>query len=413
VAVSDDGRFVAFLSAATNLAPGPSSGLTDVYVKDRGAGTVERVSSAPGGAAADGHAFALTIGGDGSTVAFWSRATNLVGGDTNGEDDLFVHHRATDSTQRANIGADGAVTDESLCAFSFDSEFCRRFSHDEAPSLSDDGRVLAFSSLDGEDFGSIVVRDLVAGASTTVTDPAVTFEATAPWVSGDGRFVSYRSGHIVTPGGHILDPVRDGRYVYDREHGGTHEVLPGNALGYDPAVSADRTLRASPTPPYARPRDPARLRLRHRINAGGPEVVTAINTWDADRGFLGGDLLTTARPVGDPAGNGAVYSDARTGIFSYVLPVPDGRYRVRLLFAELRRCCGPFGRVFDVAAEGRVVVDDASLLALSAGQFEQLTIKVPIRVEVFVTVADGVLDLTFTRVVHRPLLSGIEVIDAR
>ena len=89
-ALSADGRFVAFISTATNLVPGDTNDALDVFVHDRRTGTTRRVSVGPGGVQANGGSTRAAISADGRLVAFHSVASNLVPGDTNGESDVFV-----------------------------------------------------------------------------------------------------------------------------------------------------------------------------------------------------------------------------------------------------------------------------------------------------------------------------------
>ena len=106
--VSADGRYVAFESAATNLVVGDTNGVRDIFVVDRdadgdysfysdpetcspGPSKITRVSIAGDGEQANNHSREAAISGNGAFVAFTSSATNLVIGDTNGIDDVFVH----------------------------------------------------------------------------------------------------------------------------------------------------------------------------------------------------------------------------------------------------------------------------------------------------------------------------------
>lgn len=99
-ALSPDGRFVAFASGATNLVPGDTNGVADIFVLDRGCGfdmpgcspnkVLARVSLAGDGSQANGHSLAPSLSADGSFVAFASVATNLVVGDTNAFQDVFL-----------------------------------------------------------------------------------------------------------------------------------------------------------------------------------------------------------------------------------------------------------------------------------------------------------------------------------
>src|SRR5205823_2606699 len=90
--LSADGSTVAFASLATNLAAtGPvTAKVVGVFARDQRTGRTVRVSDAPGGAAANGDSRAPAVSGDGSAVAFESRASNLVAGDGNGASDVFV-----------------------------------------------------------------------------------------------------------------------------------------------------------------------------------------------------------------------------------------------------------------------------------------------------------------------------------
>jgi hypothetical protein len=67
-----------------------TNGVTDVFVRDRLAGTTGRASVSSGGQQANGHSFGSVVSGDGRHVGFTSSATNLVPSDTNGEMDVFV-----------------------------------------------------------------------------------------------------------------------------------------------------------------------------------------------------------------------------------------------------------------------------------------------------------------------------------
>jgi Tol biopolymer transport system component len=88
--ISHDGRFVAFKSVATNLVPGDANGAQDIFLRDRLLGTTTRVNVDSFGAEAQGWSSQPTISPDGQHVGFYSFAENLVPGDTNGEPDVFV-----------------------------------------------------------------------------------------------------------------------------------------------------------------------------------------------------------------------------------------------------------------------------------------------------------------------------------
>jgi Tol biopolymer transport system component len=93
-ALSADGRFVAFESVASNLVPGDTNDARDVFVRDRRTGTTQRVSLGPNGVQGDEGSDTLTLSADGRFVAFSSYASNLVPGDTNDAEDVFVRRVA-------------------------------------------------------------------------------------------------------------------------------------------------------------------------------------------------------------------------------------------------------------------------------------------------------------------------------
>src|SRR5262249_35266437 len=106
--ISGDGRYVSFYSEATNLVPGDTNGADDVFVRDLVTGVTKRVSVDGAGRPADGDSALTSISADGSRVAFWSSATNLVPGDTNGMPDLFVRDLRARTTTRVNVDSSGA-----------------------------------------------------------------------------------------------------------------------------------------------------------------------------------------------------------------------------------------------------------------------------------------------------------------
>jgi len=111
-AISADGSTVAFASYATNLVQGDTNGTWDVFVRDRAAGTTTRVSVDSSGAEANGSSRSPALSADGRFVVFTSSASNLVAGDTNGKDDIFVHDRATGSTERVSVDSAGNEGDD-------------------------------------------------------------------------------------------------------------------------------------------------------------------------------------------------------------------------------------------------------------------------------------------------------------
>ena len=128
--VSEGGRYVAFDSDAENLVPNDTNDVTDIFVRDLQSKTTERISLGTGGAQGDASSFRPSISNDGRFVAFTSEATNLVVGDTNGENDVFVWDRVTRTITRLSETADGEQGD--------------RISAD--PNISGDGSWVVFYS---------------------------------------------------------------------------------------------------------------------------------------------------------------------------------------------------------------------------------------------------------------------------
>jgi uncharacterized repeat protein (TIGR01451 family) len=98
--LSADGRYEAFESAAPDLVAGDGNGAADIFLKERAAGAVRRISVAPDGTEANGDSSAPALSGHGSFVAFRSAASNLAPGDDNGRADIFIHDPALGRTAR-------------------------------------------------------------------------------------------------------------------------------------------------------------------------------------------------------------------------------------------------------------------------------------------------------------------------
>jgi Tol biopolymer transport system component len=110
--LSDDGNRIAFTSKAFDLVAGDANGASDIFVRDLAAGTTTRVSVSAIGADADLASSEPAISGDGRFVAFTSAATNLVAGDTNGVTDIFVRDLAAGTTSRVSVSSTGGQADK-------------------------------------------------------------------------------------------------------------------------------------------------------------------------------------------------------------------------------------------------------------------------------------------------------------
>jgi len=246
-AISADGRFVAFISSASNLVAGDTDGWQDVFVHDRVSRITTRATVATGGAKANRDSFGpAAISANGRYVAFGSDATNLVAGDTNERPDVFVRDRVSGTTTRVSVAARG--TQSNLNSLQ--------------PTISANGRYVAFSSIasnlvvgDTNGIVDVFVRDRVAGATTRVsvssrgvqaarTDLDTTREdSEKPTISADGRYVAFLSG-----AGNLVARDTNGAgdvFVRDRVTGTTTRAsvatggAQANQWSSDPAISAD------------------------------------------------------------------------------------------------------------------------------------------------------------------------------
>jgi Tol biopolymer transport system component len=236
--ISADGRYVAFASIAVNLVSGDTNGVQDIFVHDRQTGQTTRVSVASGGAQANGPSFDPSISADGRYVAFASLATNLVSGDTNNEQDIFVHDRQTGQTTRVSVATGGGQANLAS----------------SDPSISADGRYVAFESIasnlvsgDTNNTGDIFVHDRQTGATTRVSIGPGGTQANrgslAPSISADGRYVAFHSSAT-----NLVSGVTNGTthiFVHDRQTGATTRVsvasdgTEGNSVSIKPSISAD------------------------------------------------------------------------------------------------------------------------------------------------------------------------------
>jgi hypothetical protein len=108
--VSTNGRYVVFESDASDLVPGDTNASTDIFERDLQMGTTTLVSVATNGGSGNGASTYPVITPDGRYVAFLSFASNLVTNDTNGIQDVFVRDTVAGTTTLASVGATGSIT---------------------------------------------------------------------------------------------------------------------------------------------------------------------------------------------------------------------------------------------------------------------------------------------------------------
>jgi Tol biopolymer transport system component len=112
-AISADGRYVAFESQASNLVPTDTNRTSDIFVHDRRLGGTSRVSVSSGMNQGYRSSEAAAISADGRYVAFVSQASNLVADDTNRNWDIFVRDRLTHRTRRVSVSSRGTQANRS------------------------------------------------------------------------------------------------------------------------------------------------------------------------------------------------------------------------------------------------------------------------------------------------------------
>ena len=187
--ISEDGRVIAFQSDATNLVPGDTNGVHDIFVRDRAAGVTTRISVSNAGGQGNAISAQPAISGDGRYVAFTSMASNLVGGDSNGRGDIFVHDRVLGQTTRASVGPAGAEGNGTSSKPSISRNGNRIAFHSSASNLT------AQSDTNGTDDVFVASRTAVLlRASQSSSSVQGNLSSRDAAISADGRTVVYHSG---------------------------------------------------------------------------------------------------------------------------------------------------------------------------------------------------------------------------
>ena len=192
--ISADGRFVAFESLASDLVANDTNNASDIFVRDLIAGTTTLASvSANGVSPGNGASSWPVMSPDGRFILFESRASNLVLNDLNNAGDLFVRNMAVRTTTlvtRDRFGSFSATGGEVIFA--------------DTARMSDDGRWVAFSSSatnlvanDSNLKRDVFVRDLLNKTNILVSvntnRVAGNRDSGSPSISADGRFVAFQS----------------------------------------------------------------------------------------------------------------------------------------------------------------------------------------------------------------------------
>jgi Ca2+-binding RTX toxin-like protein len=186
--ISADGRTVLFDSEASNLVAGDSNGAKDIFVKDLQSGAIQRVSTDAAGTQGNDGSEDARFSADGHSVLFVSLASNLVAGDSNGAEDLFIKNLQSGAIQRVSTDAAGVQGNSSSLNAQFSAE----------------GRTVVFQSYasnlvagDSNNDWDIFVKDLQSGAIQRVSTDAAGAESNGysdqPRFSADGRHVVFQS----------------------------------------------------------------------------------------------------------------------------------------------------------------------------------------------------------------------------
>jgi Tol biopolymer transport system component len=237
-ALSADGRYVAFTSFAGNLGTRDPYGYTHIYLHDRQGGATERVSITADGGPANGYSWQPSVSGDGRYVAFYSGADDLVTGDRAGWADVFVRDRQTGQTLRASVSSSGTEANGTS----------------NEPVLSAGGRYVAFvSDADNLVAGDtnqridVFVHDLQERTTERVSVASDGRQANGasyePAISADGRYVAFESfANNLVPGD---TNQRFDVFVHDRALHRTFRAsvstagAQANDDSYTPSLSAD------------------------------------------------------------------------------------------------------------------------------------------------------------------------------
>jgi hypothetical protein len=239
--ISDDGRYVAFTSNATNLVPTSNSGKQQVYVKDMLTGLVTRASVDAANAAGNDTSSAPALSGNGRAVAFLSLAANFSALSTSHTTQLFVRDLEAATTTLESVTTAGVPTLSRAAS---------------APALSFDGHYLVFESQAqleprDRDIGTwdVFLRDRALHTTTLASLSANAIagaDSRAPSVSADGRWVGFQSLDDTLVSGdvnHMVDV-----FLYDRKTEAVTLVSQNdagqqaNAPSTSPSVSSDGRL---------------------------------------------------------------------------------------------------------------------------------------------------------------------------
>jgi Tol biopolymer transport system component len=195
--ISADGRYVVFHSRAANLVPGDDNDVVDVFIKDIEDGSIRRVSEVASMVGGRADSYNGVVSADGSKVAFISVADNLVPGDANGKEDIFVRDMDTEEITLVSVGAAGiiaegassrpAITADGL-RVAFDSVATNLFEGDDAKCVTGN-KTPSCSDVLIKDMGN----DSIMLVSADKNGAQGNWNSYSPSASDDGRYVAFAS----------------------------------------------------------------------------------------------------------------------------------------------------------------------------------------------------------------------------
>lgn len=239
--MSLDGRWIVFSSDATNLVPGDTNGVADVFLRDLKTGATSRVSVTSTKAQANGASYSPSLSVDGRRLAFASRATNLVTGDTNGVADVFLRDLKTGSTTRLSVATGGAQANGES-----NSPFVSLFGE----WVTFESEATNLSSGDTNGVSDAFLRDVGAKKTTRIAPPAMAADLPQPettWtsharISYEGRYIAYQ--RTATRAGWDSPSASD-VFFLDRVSGRSTQIKvdpwagTAKVMSQNPVISAD------------------------------------------------------------------------------------------------------------------------------------------------------------------------------
>lgn len=180
VKISADGKKVVFLSNANNLVDNDSNNSQDLFIKDLATGKIERVNTNTDGIQGNASVSQFALSADGSKVVFSSKASNLVAGDTNGVEDIFVKDLTTGKITRVSTNANGEQANGESYRLDITPDGTKVVFESEASNLTKNGNSTS----------SIYLKDLTTGEVAQVSSDKM---SVTPTISADGSRIAFSS----------------------------------------------------------------------------------------------------------------------------------------------------------------------------------------------------------------------------